>query len=384
MKVLVLYQDINSGSKVATEAILTFLKKASSEVTFVIYKQAPQKYSGRFSFLRNLIWSIIDFRRVIHQTTEIDLIYTAMYTSVIGYKLGGVKIPLILHLHGDQSFYPVAEGWHHLTLKYLYSSVLGKVVIILQSWAIIKADHVIFVSKTARQQFLRTYSLDRYLPKTSVVSNGVSTDLFYPVTKKIKQKLQQKYLQHTAKVILYVGRIDEKKGIHQLIEAYSEVSVKNVHLVIAYTSCSDDFSKSYLKCLKLLSSSSSQKVTYIENPKRLHEIYQLADCVVLPSKQEMLPLVMLESLASGIPFITTRVGGIPEILTGKLKAYLISDFAVLSLKIKIESILKLPIQHRQYLINDGLKVAHSLNWEQSTARVMQLFSKLTQRQSHYR
>ena len=49
----------------------------------------------------------------------------------------------------------------------------------------------------------------------------------------------------------------------------------------------------------------------------VNPLYGIADCLVVPSHQESMPLVILEAIASGLPVLAREVGGIPEILDGK-------------------------------------------------------------------
>lgn len=54
-----------------------------------------------------------------------------------------------------------------------------------------------------------------------------------------------------------------------------------------------------------------------ERPKaEVAELMRHADLFVLPSTFENLPCVLIESLASGLPFVATAVGGVPELVDG--------------------------------------------------------------------
>jgi glycosyltransferase involved in cell wall biosynthesis len=51
--------------------------------------------------------------------------------------------------------------------------------------------------------------------------------------------------------------------------------------------------------------------------EELQKIYASADLFVLPTLREGMPLVILEAASSGLPIITTKVSGIPEIVDDK-------------------------------------------------------------------
>jgi glycosyltransferase involved in cell wall biosynthesis len=58
--------------------------------------------------------------------------------------------------------------------------------------------------------------------------------------------------------------------------------------------------------------------------ERLPSLYRAADTVVVPSVQDNLPNVVLESMAAGTPCVGFRIGGIPDMISHQVDGYLAS------------------------------------------------------------
>ena len=72
--------------------------------------------------------------------------------------------------------------------------------------------------------------------------------------------------------------------------------------------------------LKILSQAKEDKISFtgFVPHQQIQEFYQIADVAVLPSMwEEPFGLTCLEALACGLPVITTKSGGLPEIVTPK-------------------------------------------------------------------
>lgn len=120
-------------------------------------------------------------------------------------------------------------------------------------------------------------------------------------------------------VIAYNGRINPEKGISELIDAILLLKEKsNLKLMIIGSSFFDNASNEDPFVLSLKEKTKTIKgntiftgfIPYDIVPQYLH----LANIAVLPSMwDEPFGLTIVEALAAGLPLITTRSGGIPEI-----------------------------------------------------------------------
>lgn len=377
MKVLVLYQDIQSGSKIATEAIIRAYKSIYRTDTVIVHKQQSGKFKGAFSFLFNLMWSMWDFLHTLNNTPDIDIIYSAMYTFAIPWKLSNKRhIPAIFHMHGDQRFEATSR---ELPLRHLYSSFVAMCVDFLQHYAMKSSQLLAFVSKTAMMRFLTSLHAEMFSIKSIIILNGVDVHKFIRASPKKISTLRTKYTCRKGPQVLYVGRIDPKKGIHHLIKSVLFVP-QNITLWIAYPSPTDKHSHAYLKKLHQLTVSLglANKIRFIENPSNIVDIYQLSSCLVLPSAQEMLPLVLLEALACGVLPLATDVGGVSEIMKPTLSRFVLPSTQPKIIANKINFVLSLSKSKIKSIIMDTRTIVYSHSWEKSAKVLHEHLARFTQ------
>jgi len=123
-------------------------------------------------------------------------------------------------------------------------------------------------------------------------------------------------------IIVFSGRINKDKGISELIDALLTLNdLPQIKLMILGSTFFGDANKddSFVRALKEKAQKIQDQIVftgfipYKEMPDYLH----LADIAVLPSMwEEPFGLTVAEALASALPLITTRSGGIPEICEG--------------------------------------------------------------------
>ena len=144
-------------------------------------------------------------------------------------------------------------------------------------------DHFICVSKGAKEALIFEGCNES---KISVVPPGVDTERFKPLA---KPRGRDKII-----TILFAGRLEEEKGVKELLEAYKQLIIDS-ELTIK---------------LKI-----AEKRDYQDMP----QAYREADIFVLPSKktktwQEQFGMVLVEAMASSLPIVATKSGAIPEVV----------------------------------------------------------------------
>lgn len=108
---------------------------------------------------------------------------------------------------------------------------------------------------------------------------------------------------------------------------------------------------------------------------KLLPIYRESDIFVLPTYLEGVPRVILEAQASGLPVITTSVGGIPKAVRTGYDAILIPPGNPSKIAEEIRKIIR-DHKYRQKLIENGLNTAHGFTLESETQRMLNKINEI--------
>lgn len=158
-----------------------------------------------------------------------------------------------------------------------------------------------------------------------VIPCGVNTALFRIINKNLSRR--KLGLEDAEKVVLFVGRLEELKGIDRLIEACALLKeIKNFKLLIIGGGGEDSKLKKSLK-QKTTDLSLKNNVQFIDAvpQNELPYFYNAADVFVLPSYYESFGMVALEALACGTPVVASNVGSLEEIIQAKTSGFVMRD-----------------------------------------------------------
>ncbi len=155
--------------------------------------------------------------------------------------------------------------------------------------------------------------------KCRTVLNGIDVQRFLNAHPAQRQTLP---LCDDDFVIVYSGRLTEDKGILPLIKAIKQTpEILHLKLMIVGASSygKDKQPTSFIKQLQQESESIKDKVVFTGfiDYEKVPSLLKMADIAVVPSMwEEPFGLTVVEAMAAGLPLITTRSGGIPEICEG--------------------------------------------------------------------
>ncbi|HLC60506.1 MAG TPA: glycosyltransferase family 4 protein [Candidatus Nanoarchaeia archaeon] len=224
--------------------------------------------------------------------------------GIIGAMLKNKKTKLIVTVHGSDLF-PLKN----FIFRFLQRNVLKK------------ADFCTVNSEATWNELVKRFP--EYQSKVKLIPMGVDTDLF--VRKDVKSKFRQ---YKNKKIILYVGRLNEQKGIGYLIKSLPTVNKKisNSRLLIIGEGA-------YKKELqKLVDSLNLENVEFLGSipHKNLVDYYNLADVFVLPAVTSRIGtegqgLVLAEAMACGACVIGTETGGIKFLIKNNQNGLLVKE-----------------------------------------------------------
>ncbi|MEI6669944.1 MAG: glycosyltransferase [Acidobacteriota bacterium] len=175
--------------------------------------------------------------------------------------------------------------------------------------AIQEADAVVTVSEAMRQDTIRVFGAKPANVHTIV--NGFNTSVFAPMDQAaIRGGLG---IPSHGKMVVYVGRFVEAKGLRELLAAFGRLAPSDPGLTLAFVG--DGGMKDEM--LRLVQAAGLETRVHLPgglSPTGVAAWINAADVLTLPSWSEGYPNVIVEALACGRPVVATNVGGTREIV----------------------------------------------------------------------
>lgn len=233
-------------------------------------------------------------------------------------KIGGVGA-LAARLVGIKKIIFTVHGWPFNENRNIFS----KFIIWIASWiTALLSTHIIAIDEHDLRQ-------GKKLPfcknKVFLVHNGIHE--FKAVERKEAKKIISEKIGHDIfknKIsIATIAELHKNKGLEYGIEAISRLPQK-IQKKITYTIIGEGEQRSYLE--KMISKYNLKNVVFlmgfIDDAKKYLSAFEI---FMLPSLKEGLPYVLLEAGFIGLPLITTKVGGIPDIIGDTKSNFLVES-----------------------------------------------------------
>ncbi|WP_282936237.1 glycosyltransferase family 4 protein [Paenibacillus sp. RC67] len=332
--------------------------------------------------IKIIVWSKGSGKQVTY-TRQNDLLIisvpqTALYfdSSNRSYKIGSLKRaaskyikrkPDVIHVHSleyarEALLYkkryriPIVYTCHSLVeSRQRWGKILKEIIL--------GADRVVAPSKWLKNNIVKRYP--KASSRTTVIPHGVT-----PSSQTSKAPWHK---------ILYVGRMISSKGVSSLVEATGTLARKHNKLSLTIIGKGSSRYRNRLATIARRKGFAS-KVRFLGflPPHKLKHKYASFGIVVVPSKKgESFCLTALEAMASGNPLVSTRAGGLKELVNYQ-NSQIIPYVTSKAIASSIEQVLINPTKTKWRIRNAKLK-ARRYRWPDIAERYKKLFVRLKRR-----
>ncbi|MBI4188066.1 MAG: glycosyltransferase family 4 protein [Chloroflexi bacterium] len=227
-----------------------------------------------------------------------------------------------------------------------------------------KLDGKIAVSKPAKD-FASKYVPGYY----NVIPNGVDLEHFSPDVAPIKEYCDGK------KNILFVGRLERRKGLNYLIKAYRQVKLEVPDSRLIVVGPGSRPRKKYQRWIKRWGLADVVFVGYADYDE-LPRYYKTADIFCSPATgRESFGIVLLEAMAMGKPIVASNIEGYASVVTHGKEGLLVPPKDTGALAQTLVSLLK-DGKLRQQLGATGRAKAGEYSWERVAQRVYDCYVRV--------
>ena len=291
-------------------------------------------------------WGALALSRKLVARQDYDLAHCwgGWPSGLLGYRLRN-RFPYIVGLRGSD-----VPGYN-IRLRFLDSLVFARLS--RRVWG--EASAVVALSENLKSLAQRTAG---EVP-IGVIRNGVDVARFRPGVS--KEPL----------TFLYVGRLIERKGLFNLLEAFDNLSETTPNLCLTLVGDGPDRSRLESYCASR-GLDGKVELTGRLSQEELLPLYREASVFVMPSLEEALGNAVLEAMASGLPIVTTPTGA-RELLDGNGLIVERGDSEAM------RAALERYAQDRELRLTHGARsreLAESMSWEEMAHAYREIYEKV--------
>jgi glycosyltransferase involved in cell wall biosynthesis len=180
--------------------------------------------------------------------------------------------------------------------------------------------------------------------------------------------------------VLYVGRVEERKGVHVIVDAFERIISARVPTarlkIVGPHSYWDNRPAPYYAALAERCAANPRielhGPTYVD--AELAEVYRSADVSVVPSTfPEALGLTSLEAQASGVPVVVSDAGGLPETVSPGRSGFVFRNGSAEQLGEAVVDLLQSPARRQEMGAAAREWAMTTFSWEVIAARLESVY-----------
>jgi glycosyltransferase involved in cell wall biosynthesis len=236
-----------------------------------------------------------------------------------------------------------------------------------------RSNKIIAVSDFTRRELKQYYKVKQ--DKIRVIHNGVDINKFQPAGDKRKAKAELGFNPDDI-AVLSVGRLYARKGLFTLIESMPAVVRRfpRVKFIISGKGQSNEMKKLVSHATRLGVRDHIVFTGYFPD-RKLPRLYQAADVFAFSTFYENLPFAVLEALSTGLPVVTTRVGGIPEMIEDGKNGFLVQPFNSRELSDRVVYFLEHPSAASEMAFLARKIIEERFDWRLIVKKVLKVYDE---------
>lgn len=270
-------------------------------------------------------------------------------------------VPLVVSLHGSDMFLAERHPW------------LGAAA----RWVFGRTAQVVACSDNLRERALR---MGARAADAQTIPYGVDLAAFRPDPSARGWLRERLGLPADASVVLAVGRLVGKKGFDVLLDAWARLAASHPAARLAIAGDGDLRGELESRSTRL---GIAPRVSFLGAVRHdeIARLYAGSDVVAIPSVEDEtgnvdgLPNVLMESLASGVAVVASRVGGIPTVVRDGLTGVLVSPRSVDELLSALTRLLDDPALAARLGAAARADSEHAQGWEAASRAHVAVYRK---------
>lgn len=260
----------------------------------------------RHTYFNRYLFTLLAIIPVIKQAKNCQVIHTTSYNAAIPAFFGAL-------FRNKKTLITFHEVWGKLWFNLPYMNKISKYLHYIFEQAIIKLPFTKFI---AVSNFTKNKLIAAGVAENKVIKiyNGLNYSKF-----PTKSKVIQNNEKETPFKMCYFGRLGISKGLDIILDAATTLKdeLNNSKLILIIPKIPSPF---FTKILKIIRQKKLQNYIELHHNlplKKLYEILNGVDCVLIPSYSEGFCFAAAECVALGIPVISSHKGALQEVVSGK-------------------------------------------------------------------
>lgn len=237
----------------------------------------------------------------------------------------------------------------------------------------------VFYKTLGKLIFSITEKINLYSPnmKKIAVKAGITMDkiLIFPTGIDIKIKEKEKSIRNeynikkNEKIILFIGILNDRKGVDVFIKVAKRLKDYNIKFIIVGDGSKRKEYEKLAERYGLL-----EKFIFTGFRHDVHNFYHEADLLLLPSKGEGLPGVIMESMIYGVPVVSSNILGVKDLIQNKENGFLCEIENIDCFVKNVILILNDKKLREKFIANSIKKIKSEYNWDNNIENYKRLYN----------